>query len=142
MQTLTGQVNEKIEKRGSIVKKKIMLILLIVSLGVNLYIGGKWVLFERGYEPTPEEAIIMSEMVQKTVESEDYKDLAKKMKIIAIERDIDKYKGGAFPYNMEVSVRTDNQTYLFYCNDDQCSKMVNEGWTYSIYQDENPRLPF
>lgn len=118
-----------------------MLILLIVSLGVNLYIGGKWVLFERGYEPTPEEEIIMSEMVRKTIESEDYKNIAKKENIIAIDRGIDKYKGGAFPYNIGVSVRTDIQTYIFSCEDDQCSKMQNGEWTYSIYKDEEPRLP-
>ena len=117
------------------------LILLIVSLGVNLYIGGKWVLFERGYEPTSEEAIIMSELVPKTIETEEYKKIANKENIIAIEKDIDKYKGGDFPYNMEVSVRTDKQAYLFFCKDDQCSKMVNGGWSYSIYQDEKPRLP-
>jgi hypothetical protein len=42
---------------------------------------------------------------------------------------------------MEVSVRTDKQTYLFFYEDDQCSKMKNEWWTASIYQDEKPRLP-
>lgn len=122
-------------------KNKIVLILLIVSLGVNLYIGGKWVLFERGYEPTQEEEIIMSEMVLKTIESEDYKNIAKKENIIAIDRGIDKYKGGVFPYNIDVSVRTDKRTYIFYCKDDQCSKMHNGGTTYSIYKDEEPRLP-
>jgi hypothetical protein len=122
-------------------KNRIVLILLIVSLGVNMYIAGKWILFERGYEPTSEEKIIMDEMVQKTIESEDYKKIVKKEDVIAIDRDIDKYKGGAFPYNMEVSVRTNKQTYLFFCDDDRCSKMVNEGWTASIYQDEEPRLP-
>ena len=122
-------------------KKQILLLLLTISIGVNVYIGGKWLLFERGYEPTPEESIIMSEMVKKTIESHDYKDIAKKETIIAVDRDINKYKGGVFPYNMQVSVRTDKETYLFMCDDDQCSKMVNGGTTYSIYQDENPRLP-
>lgn len=122
-------------------KNKIILILLIVSLGINLYIGGKWFLFDYGYEPTQEESIIMSEMVQKTIESEDYKNIEKREKVFAIESSIDKYKGGHFPYNMGVSVRTDKQTYLFFCDNDQCSKMTNQGWTYSIYQDEKPRLP-
>lgn len=122
-------------------KNKILLGLLIVSLGINVFIGIKWLLFERGYEPTPEEAIIMSEMIQKTIESKDYKDIAQKEKIIAVDRDIDKYKGGAFPYNMQVSVRTDKQTHLFFCEDETCSTMTNEGSTYSIYKDEKPRLP-
>ncbi|MCM2588049.1 hypothetical protein [Rossellomorea marisflavi] len=122
-------------------KTKIVLTLLIVSVGVNLYIGGKWLLFDRPYEPTSEEAIILGEMVQKTVESEEYKDIAKAEKVIAIERGIDKNKGGRFPYNMMTSVRTDKETHLFSCSDDKCTKMELIGTSYSIYQDEEPRLP-
>ncbi|MCO0599556.1 hypothetical protein NGI46_19320 [Peribacillus butanolivorans] len=59
-------------------KNKIMLVLLIISLGVNLYIFGKWFLTEQGYEPSSEEKVILSEKVQKTVESEDYKKIAEK----------------------------------------------------------------
>jgi len=54
---------------------------------------------------------------------------------------MDKNKGGAFPYYFVVSVRTDQHTYLFSCKDQHCSEMENEGTTYSIYQDERPRLP-
>ncbi|MEI3614483.1 hypothetical protein [Pseudogracilibacillus sp. SO30301A] len=99
-------------------------------------------MIEQWYEPSSEEKVILSEMIQKTVESEDYKRLAKKENVIAIDTSIDKNKGGVFPYYFEVSVRTDKETYLFYCSDDKCSKMENGGWTYSIYQDEDPRLPF
>ncbi|MGG0414323.1 helix-turn-helix domain-containing protein [Peribacillus simplex] len=108
-----------------------------------MYIFGKWFLTEQRYEPSSEEKVILSELVQKTVESEDYKKIAEKENIIAIDTSIDKNKGGVFPYYyFTVSVRTDKQTYLFSCNNDQCSKMENEEWTYSIYQDESPRLPF
>ncbi|OZU87124.1 hypothetical protein CIL03_18235 [Virgibacillus indicus] len=123
-------------------KFKIVHVLLIISLGVNLYFLGKWFLIDQWYEPSEEEQVILSEMVQKTVESEGYKNLAEKENIIAIDSSMDKNKGGVFPYYFEVSVRTDKQTYLFYCSDANCSEMENEGWTYSIYQDENPRLPF
>lgn len=54
-------------------------------------------MFDRPYEPTSEEAIILGEMVQKTVESEEYKDVAKAEKIIAIERGIDKNKRRQIP---------------------------------------------
>lgn len=81
-------------------------------------------------------------MILKTVESEDYKTVKKKEKVIAIESDINKFKGGAFPYYMGVSVRTDQQTYLFTCKDKQCSSMKSEGLSYSIYEEEHPRLPF
>lgn len=122
--------------------KKVVSILLIVSLGVNIYILGKWLLIDQWYEANSEEKIILGEMVQKTVESEDYKKLAEKENIIAIDTSIDKFKGGVFPYYFEVSVRTDKQTYLFYCTNKQCLEMENGGWSYSIYQKENPRLPF
>lgn len=123
-------------------KHKIVLILLIISLGVNIFFFGKRTFFELPYSPTPEEKVILSEMVQKTIDSEDYQKIAEKENIIAIDTSVDKNKGGVFPYYLEVGVRTAKQTYLFSCNNDQCSKMENEGWTYSIYQDESSRLPF
>lgn len=122
-------------------KKKIIIILLIISLGVNIYFGGKWLLFERGYEPTVKEETIMSEMIVKTINSDDYKKIAAREKVIAIDRGIDKYKGGVFPYNMGVSVRTNKQTYLFFCDDEQCSALSEPSTTYSMYQDEDPILP-
>lgn len=123
-------------------KNKIISVLLIFSLGVNLYMLGKWFLIDRGYEPTPEEQIVLNEMVQKTVESEDFKKLAQKENIIAIESSLDKNKGGAFPYYFGVSVRTDKQTHIFTCANDQCSKLEASESSYSIYKDEKPRLPF
>lgn len=99
-------------------------------------------LLDQFYEPSPEESIILSEMVQRTVESSDYKRIAEQENIIAIDTNMDKNKGGVFPYYFSVSVRTDKHSYLFSCNDEQCSEMNLFGETYSIYQDEEPRLPF
>lgn len=135
-------MGEDLNKGWGYMKKKIFIALLIISLGLNLYILGKWLVVEQWYEPSPEENVILSEMIQKTVKSEDYKKLEEKENIIAIDAGIDKNKGGVFPYYFGVSVRTDEQTYLFSCNNDQCSKMEIGGWTYSIYEDESPRLPF
>ncbi|MCT4475895.1 hypothetical protein N0U24_01810 [Peribacillus frigoritolerans] len=123
-------------------KNKILLVLLIISLGVNFYIFGKWFLTEQRYEPSSEEKVILSEMVQKTVESEEYKKIAEKENIIAIDANMDKNKGGVFPYYFEVSVRTDIQTYLFACSNEQCSEMESAGTTYSRYKEEEPRIPF
>lgn len=81
-------------------------------------------------------------MIPKTIKSEDYKQIENKENIIAIGSGIDRNKGGAFPYYFGISVRTDKQTYIFSCNNEKCSKMENGEWTYSIYQDEDPRLPF
>lgn len=123
-------------------KHKLFVFLLTVSLLLNIYYFCKWFIFEQWSEATREEAIILSEMILKTVESEDYLALREREKIIAIESDINKFEGGVFPYYMEVSVRTEQQTYLFYCSDKQCSSMENGGLSYSIYEEEKPRLPF
>jgi len=60
--------------------------------------------------------------------------------VIAMEYGIDKLKGGVYPFNMEISVRTDKQTYLFFCSDKQFSSVENEGWNYSVYRDQAPIL--
>ncbi len=123
-------------------KTRLVFILLIVSLGINGYLLAKWMLIDQWYEPNDEEEIILSEMVQKTFESEDYQKIAEQEKIIAVDTSMDKNKGGVFPYYFMVSVRTDKQTYLFSCQNEQCTQMENSGETYSIYADEKPRLPF
>ena len=123
-------------------KFKIVVTLLTLSIAVNFFVLGKWLLFEQWYTPSSEENIILSEMVQKTVESEEYKKIAEAERIIAIEASMDRNKGGVFPYYFGVSVRTDKQTYIFSCSSMQCNTMENGLWTYSRYQDEKPRLPF
>ncbi|ANU12303.1 hypothetical protein BBH88_18650 (plasmid) [Planococcus antarcticus DSM 14505] len=123
-------------------KKKLLVGLVIVSLGVNLFVFGDWLLVKRGTQPTAEEEIALSEMVLKTVESTDYQTIAGKEKIIAIDRGMDTSKGGAFPYYFGVNVYTDTQTHIFACADTDCSAMKSAGTMYSIYKDEDPRLPF
>ena len=123
-------------------KNKLLMIVLIISLIVNLYIAGKWILFEQWYETDSEEDIILSEMVQKTVESADYQSLDANEDIIAIDAEINTLNGGVFPYYVGVFVRTNKQTYQYSCNNEQCSEMESVGSSYSIYQDEDRRLPF
>lgn len=108
---------------------------------MNLFILGKNVLVNKWYVPSEEEGIILSEMVQKTVESNDYKRISETENVLAINTSMDKNKGGTYPFYFEVSVKTDQKTYLFYCKNEACSQMEVGGTTYSIYEDENPRLP-
>jgi hypothetical protein len=121
-------------------KKKTVIIVFAISLCTNLILLGKF-LIDKRLEPTQEEKIILSEMVQKTIESEYFKKLAEKEKIISIDTDANHLKGGVFPFYLEVDVNTKKQTYIFSCSNKQCSNVNNGGWTYSIYQDERPRLP-
>ena len=99
-------------------------------------------MIEQWYTPSSGESVILSEMIQKTVECEDYKKIAESDKIIAVESSIDRNKGGVFPFYFSVDVRTDKQTYIFSCSNKQCDTMDNGSWTYSRYEDEKPRLPF
>ncbi|MFN7253242.1 MAG: hypothetical protein ACK4M9_21080 [Anaerobacillus sp.] len=122
-------------------KSKVLLFLLIASLGLNVFMFGNWSLYKEPFIPTAEEKVILSEMVKKTIDSEDYISLAEKENIISIDATVDKFKGGVFPFYLNVVVKTDKQTYLFFCTDKQCSNVKNEGWAYSIYEDESPRLP-
>ncbi|MDW0118194.1 hypothetical protein QTL97_14775 [Sporosarcina thermotolerans] len=123
-------------------KFKLVVTLLMLSIALNLFILGKWLLIEQWYTPSSEEKIILSEMIQKTVESEDFKRIAEDENIVAIEASMDKRKGGKFPYYFGVSVRTDKQTFIFSCSSKECETMENGEWTYSRYKDEKPRLPF
>lgn len=122
-------------------KKKVVKILLVMSVGMNAYWLVKHYAFDRMYDPDEKEQIILNEMIQKTIESKDYQEIAKTKDIKAIESSMDKNKGGRYPYYFNVSVRTTEGTYLFGCSDEQCTDIEKYGETYSIYQDEKPRLP-
>ncbi|AQX54722.1 hypothetical protein [Priestia flexa] len=122
-------------------KKKVVKILLVISLGMNAYWLVKHYAFDRMYDPDEKEQIILNEMIQRTIESKDYQEIAKTKDIKAIESSMDKNKGGRYPYYFNVSVRTTEGTYLFGCSDEQCTDIEKYGETYSIYQDEKPRLP-
>lgn len=74
-------------------KNKILITILIISIGFNLFLFGRWFIFEHAYEPSESEQVILSEMVLKTVESKEYKKLAEKENIIAIDANMDKNKG-------------------------------------------------
>ncbi len=112
-----------------------------MSVGMNAYWLVKHYAFDRMYDPDEKEQIILNEMIQRTIESKDYQEIAKTKDIKAIESSMDKNKGGRYPYYFNVSVRTTEGTYLFGCSDEQCTDIEKYGETYSIYQDEKPRLP-
>ncbi|GAA1382719.1 hypothetical protein [Peribacillus frigoritolerans] len=45
-------------------KNKILITILIISIGFNLFLFGKWFILEQAYEPSESEQVILSEMVQ------------------------------------------------------------------------------
>lgn len=122
-------------------KKKIFVTVLVLSIFVNLFFVWKMLSWDKTFEPTDEESVILGEMIVKTTASKDYKRIAKKEDVIAVLPDVQKMKGEAFPYSLEVFVYTNKTAYIFMCTDDQCSDVKYAGETYSQYSDEKPHLP-
>ncbi|WP_239431560.1 hypothetical protein [Sporosarcina sp. ACRSL] len=120
-------------------KKGLLLFLLVVSVLLNVYHFGKdyWVGM---YTPNEKDQVILSEMVQLVVESKEYQQLVETEKVRAIAPSVDRNKGGRYPFHYGVSVRTDRQTYIFYCQDESCSSMTIGAWTYSRYSEQEPVL--
>lgn len=122
-------------------KKKIFVTVLVLSILANLFFIWKMLSWDKTFEPTEEERVILGEMIVKTTASKDYKRLAKKEEVIAVLPGVQKMKGEAFPHSLEVYVYTNKATYIFGCTDDQCHDIEYVGGMYSRYSDENPHLP-
>jgi len=120
-------------------KRKLLVILLVLSVATNLFVFGRWILVDQWATPSSEEKIILSELIQRTVESEDYKTIEEP--IVAIEATMDRNKGGVFPYYFAINVHTDEQKYVFSCSNEACDTMQIDSLAESRYQDESPRIP-
>lgn len=121
-------------------KKWLILILLITSIILNIYQFGT-ISLAGMYTPNEKDRVILGEMTQLVVESDDYQKLAEKEKIHAIDTFVDRNKGGVYPFHYDVTVRTDKESYIFSCTDKKCSEVEIGGWTYSIYSESEPVLP-
>lgn len=121
--------------------KKWLLLLLIISICLNIYQFGK-VYWTGLFTPNEEDEEILGEMVQLVVESEAYEELTEKEKVYSITTSVDRFKGGSHPYQYEVVVSTDKQSYSFTCTDAKCADVELGGWFYSRYTEEAPILPF
>lgn len=93
------------------------------------------------YTPNEEDKVILGEMVQLVVESEEYQKLTETEKVYAITTFVDRNKGGRYPFHYDVIVKTDKESYLFGCKDESCSEMEIGGWMYSRYSEHEPVLP-
>lgn len=121
-------------------KKRFILFLLVVSILVNVYHFGKdfWVGM---HTPDEKDKILLGEMVQHVVESEEYQNLAQKEKIYAITTSVDRNKGGVYPFHYNVTVETEKESYIFNCKDETCSEIGIGGRTSSRYSENESVLP-
>lgn len=120
--------------------KKWLIWVLVLSICLNLYLFGKDFWFEM-YTPNEKDKVILGEMVQHVVKSEDYKKLDVAERIYAITPGVDRNKGGVYPFHYDVKVSTDKQSYIFTCMDKTCTKIKMDGLTSSRYTNNEPVLP-
>lgn len=125
------------------VKKVVILsLLLICSVGLNLYLGINSFI-KSTYTPDLEDQEILGEMTKMVIEHPQYKEIEAKETIYSIKQGVSRFNvaSPASLLHSEVQVATDKQTYIFYCIDEKCSAVENGGWMYSRYSEEEPLLP-
>lgn len=77
------------------------------------------------------------------IESEQYQEIASRETVYAINQGVSRFNvaNPSSIFHYEIYVKTEKQTYIFYCTDEFCTNVSNEGWTYSRYSEEEPILP-
>lgn len=114
--------------------------LLIVSLSINVYLFAEkyWLSMST---PNENDDVILGEMTQMVLETEDYQQLANKETIYSITTGSDRSKGGTYPYNYGIVVKTDKLAYIFNCTNKTCSDVTMSGTMYSDYSEGTTKLP-
>ena len=121
--------------------KKWLILFLVLSLAMNLLLYG--VIFWKGmYTANEKDQVILGEMVQQVIESQQYKSLNEKEKVLAVNSSVDRNKGGVFPFHYSVMVYTAEKVYIFECKDKNCAAVGLVGTMYSRYEDSELLLPF
>ncbi|MFJ7933232.1 hypothetical protein [Sporosarcina sp. NPDC096371] len=119
-----------------------VVILLFISLILNLYLGITSYI-KSSYTPNLDDQVILGEMTRMVLQNEQYQDIALRETIYSIKQGVSRFNvanpSSIFFY--EISVQTEQQTYIFTCTDESCTDVSNEGWTYSRYSEEEPVLP-
>ena len=118
------------------------IILLCISLTLNIYLGINNYI-KSTYTPDSDDREVLAEMTKMVLDSEQYKKIASKEHVYAIEQGVSRFNVAdpSSVFHYEVYVKTDQQSYIFMCKDKACSDVKNEGWTYSRYSNQRPILP-
>ncbi|WP_301109128.1 hypothetical protein [Sporosarcina sp.] len=123
-------------------KKPLLAILLVVSLGLNVYLGISGFL-KSTYSTDIDDQEILGEMTVMMLQNEEYQNIAKKETVHSITQRVNRFNVAdpSSVVHYEVHVSTDQQTYTFYCEDEACTNVSLGGWSYSRYKEEQPLLP-
>lgn len=120
--------------------KYVVVIVFLIELIILGYCSS--IILKDYLNPSDKEQVILNEMLVKVINSKDYEKIKEKEEIIAIQTNVEKFKGGAFPYNLTIVVKTNEQSHSFYCKNKICSNVEVGSWFYSEYkEDTKPVLP-
>ena len=116
--------------------------LLSISLIFNLYLGitshiKSW------DTPNLDDRVILGEMTSMVLQNEQYQEIASRETVYSIKQGVSRFNvsnPSSVIFN-EISVQTEQQTYIFTCTDEFCTDVSIGGWTYSRYSEEEPVLP-
>lgn len=114
----------------------LLVISVFITINLLLYI---WM--TSFYTFNEQDQQLLGEMTVKVFKSKEYQQIADSEKIYSVEPGVDRWKGGAFPHHYSVTLRTNKESYDFYCADAACDQVEIGGWSYSRYADEEPLLP-
>lgn len=123
-------------------KKSWLIILLLISVGLNIYLGVSGLL-KSTYSPDIEDQEILGEMTVMMLQNEEYQNIAEKETVHSITQRVNRFNVAdpSSAVHYEVHVSTDQQTYNFYCEDEACTNVSLGGWSYSRYTEEESLLP-
>lgn len=123
-------------------KKIIFIVLFCLSIGGNLYLVGSSYL-KSTYTPTKEDLEVLGEMTKMVLETDQYEYITSKEQVFAIEPGVSRFNvaNPSSIFHYEVYVKTNEQTHIFYCDDEACENVSNGGSMYSRYSEEGPILP-
>lgn len=116
--------------------------LLFISLIFNLYFGITSYI-KSSYTPNLDDQVILGEMTRMVLQNEEYQEIASRETVYSIKQGVSRFNvsnPSSVIFN-EISVQTEQQTYIFTCTDEFCTDVSIGGWTYSRYSEEEPVLP-
>lgn len=123
-------------------KKSVLMVILMVSVGLNIYLGISSLL-KSTYMPDIEDQEILGEMTVMMLQNKEYQNIAEKETVHSITQRVNRFNVAdpSSVVHYEVHVSTDQQTYIFYCENETCTNVSLGGWSYSRYKEEQPLLP-
>ncbi|WP_339212320.1 hypothetical protein [Solibacillus sp. FSL W8-0372] len=123
-------------------KTKRIFILLFISVILNLFLGITSFI-KSTYTANLDDQVILGEMTRMVLQTEQYQEIASRETVYAIKQGVNRFNVSdpSSIYLYEISVQTEQKSYIFTCTDKLCTEVSNDGWSYSRYSEDEPVLP-